>query len=160
MIQITTSKFILTIRPSGTEPKLKIYCQILPEGVDLKSTGREMLAELRAQAEGIAAKVYGELLGRIDAKLGPIGLLLPDIIDLGQKQDFEARILPELKALIQGGQVTELEPVLSWLGDNCQKLLPGADPRPALKSPLAQWLADENLGNTSAGSALMGWAKA
>ena len=77
VIQIFTDAFIITVRPSGTEPKLKLYCQLIPHGEPSATRGMELLGEVRGKAEGIARLVYNELLARIELSLGEAGGLLP-----------------------------------------------------------------------------------
>ncbi len=145
VIQISTEAFIVTVRPSGTEPKLKFYCQLLPHGESSPALGTELLQEVRAKAEPIARAVYKELLARIDLSLGEVGLLLPDIVDLDRKQNFEQQTVPQLREALAKETFTRPDDLLAWLREEAAAMTPGADPLPALKAPLA-YLCDRWVG--------------
>ncbi len=142
VIQIFTDSFVVTVRPSGTEPKLKIYCQLLP-GADVSSQcGMELLKHVRDKADNIARLVYAELLHRIDVQVRDVGLLLPDIIDLDRKLHFETITVPRLRAALREGTMTELHDLHGWLVNEVSGLVPGADPLPALKAPIGYLCAE------------------
>ncbi|HIN33656.1 MAG TPA: hypothetical protein EYM83_06925 [Nitrospirales bacterium] len=137
VVQMMTDRFVITVRPSGTEPKLKFYCQLIP-GSELSSVrGMGLLNELRGKADSIACLLYSELLSLIDVSIGPVGLLLPDIIDLDRKCAFEQKTVPKLREKISDGSVTRLDDLHVWLTAEVSGLIPGADPLPALRAPVA-----------------------
>ena len=136
LVQLFTETFIITVRPSGTEPKLKFYCQLLPGRGGSTASGVELLQQLRVEAEGVARQVYRDLLSRIDLALEESGLLLPDIIELGQKLKFDQETVPQLHRSLSAGTFADLQSLLSWLVDESAAMTPGADPLPALKAPL------------------------
>jgi len=135
VIQLQTEAFVATVRPSGTEPKLKLYCQLLPAGGDASSQGVSLLAEVRAHAEAVAARVYNELLSRIDVSLQPATLCLPDIVDLDQKLDFQRQTVPALREALH--READLESLLAWLGNAVAPMTPGSDALPAVRSAVA-----------------------
>lgn len=142
IIQISMDDFVVTIRPSGTEPKLKFYCQLWPQGDFSSERGMNLLRKVQSEAETLARRVYQELLLRLDLELGTIGLLLPDIIDLDQKQQFEVRVVEDLHKAIVQSKYSSLRDVLDWLRVQVSGMTPGADPLPALKVPVA-YLCDQ-----------------
>lgn len=158
VIQISTDAFLVTARPSGTEPKLKFYCQLLPHGDPSRARGMELLQEVRAKADQIARSVYNELLARIGLSLGEAGLLLPDIVDLDRKLDFEQQTVPQLREALAKGTFTRLDDLLAWLRQRTAAMTPGADPLPALKAPLA-YLCDQWAESTPLSAELENWAK-
>jgi phosphoglucomutase len=146
VLQLFTDSFVITIRPSGTEPKLKLYCQLLPHGEPSGARGAELLAEVRAKADAIARKIYNELLAYIDLSLTEASLLLPDIVDLDRKRSFEQRTVPGLRAALAGDTHADLGALLDWLRGEVAAMTPGSDPLPALKAPVAhlcrQWAGE------------------
>jgi len=139
VVQIFTDTFVATVRPSGTEPKLKFYCQLYGEPSQTK--GMALLQEARTKADAIALQVYNELLGYIDVSLSDTALLLPDIIDLDRKQEFDRQTVGKLHEILQTEKLTSLDQLLPWLRAEVAKMVPGADPLPALKAPLAHLCA-------------------
>ena len=64
-------------------------------------------------------------------------MLLPDIIDLEQKQLFERNTVPALERAFADGSFDSLTELLDWLREEVSAMTPGSDPLPALKAPLA-----------------------
>jgi hypothetical protein len=75
--------------------------------------------------------------------LGEPGLLLPDIIDIGRKQDFERQTVPQLREAIAQRRFKNLDYLLDWLRGEVAAMTPGANPLPALRASVAhlcrQW---------------------
>ena len=149
VLQFFLDGFIVTVRPSGTEPKLKFYCQLVPfENAEGRTAGpalhgMALLHDLTEQVEAMARAVYQELLARLDLHLGEPGLLLPDLIDIGRKQDFERNTVPQLHEALAQGRFKNLDELLAWLRGEVAAMTPGADPLPALRASVAylymQW---------------------
>jgi phosphoglucomutase/phosphomannomutase len=166
ILQFFLDGFIVTVRPSGTEPKLKFYCQLVPlekpQGRTASPTlrGMELMRDLTEQVETIARTVYQELLARLDLRLGEPGLLLPDIIDIGRKQEFERKTVPQLREAIAQGRFQNLADLLDWLRSEVANMTPGADPLPALRASVAylvrQW--ENELGGAPLLAELAAWA--
>jgi len=97
----------------------------------------ELLRSLTDRVESMARAVYQELLARVDIKLGESALLLPDIIDIGRKQDFECKTVPQLREAMAQGRFKRLDDLLDWLRSEVAAMTPGADPLPALRASLA-----------------------
>jgi phosphomannomutase len=162
VVQLQTDAFVATIRPSGTEPKLKLYLQLLPGAKSPAARGRALLAEVRARASELARQIYGDLLARIDLALDAPALLLPDIVDLERKLEFQSRTLPALRQALADGRFAGLEPLLDWLRGEVAAMTPGSDALPALKEPIAfvcdAWRAE--LRDAPLREALARWARA
>jgi len=137
VLRIITDAYIVAIRPSGTEPKVKFYCQQLPVAGESKAKGPALFAELRERSSAFARGVYGELLVRIKFPIKEVGLLLPDLVDIEQKQLFAAETVPELHTKLEAEEFGDLETLFAWLRDKAAAMTPGADPLPALKVSLA-----------------------
>ena len=166
VLQFFLDGFIVTVRPSGTEPKLKFYCQLVPdEKLQGRSAGRalrgmELMHDLTEQVETMARAVYQELLARLNLQLGEPGLLLPDIIDIGRKQEFERNTVPQLREAIAQGRFQKLESLLDWLRSEVAAMTPGANPLPALRASVAylcrHW--ESELGGSPLLNGLAAWA--
>jgi len=161
VIQYAFESFVITVRPSGTEPKLKFYCQVLPDAELSHTRGMERLSAATAKAERLAVLVYKELLARIHVDLDEPALLLPDIVDLQKKQEFQQRTVPALHRAITRGQFSNVRECLEWLHKEVAAMTPGADPMPALKAPLAlltgQWIRHN--GSTALIAELQEWTR-
>jgi hypothetical protein len=151
VLQLFTRDFVITIRPSGTEPKLKFYCQLLPSEKPSSAKGVELLNEARAKADVISLKIYNDLLGIIGLSLSEAALMLPDIVDLDRKQEFDRETVPKLHEALRKGTFAKLDDALAWLREQTAAMTPGANPLPALKAPIAhlckQWTAEKFPGN-------------
>ena len=139
VLQAHTDRFVITVRPSGTEPKLKLYCQLLPDGETLDGGGTDLLRRVRARVDAVVRTVYNELLSRIDVSLDEAALLLPDIIDLEGKQRFGRETVPRLHDALKSGRFAGLHELLDWLRREAAAMTPASDPLPALGPALA-WL--------------------
>jgi len=137
VIQYFTGSFIITVRPSGTEPKLKFYCQLLPGTEPSQAHGLELFEQARAQSERISRLIYNELLARIGLSLSEAALWLPDLVDFDCKLTFEQTTAVELREKLAQGSVADLAALLDWLRQQTAAMTPGADPLPALKAPIA-----------------------
>jgi hypothetical protein len=94
----------------------------------------------------MARAVYKELLARLDLDIGEAGLLLPDLVDIDRKLDFERQTVPALRGAIARGRFGSLEELLNWLRNEVAGMTPGADPLPALRASMAylcrQWASE------------------
>jgi len=162
VIQIKTPELVLTIRPSGTEPKVKFYCQILPsKSARHESVGPQLLEQIRASATSLAAIVYNNLLALIGVHLSPEVLQLPDIVDLEQKQLFQETTAPKLKKRLESPQWDQLESMLAWLTERTAQMTPGSDPLPAIRQTVAAYCRSwqTELTFSPGRKALAGWAE-
>jgi hypothetical protein len=102
-----------------------------------------LFQEARSKADAAARRVYNELLGALELSLSEAALLLPDIIDLDRKRDFDQCTAPRLHDALSNKSFQSLAQLLSWLRAEIATMIPGADPLPAVKAPLAylcsQW---------------------
>ena len=142
VVQFETEACVVTVRPSGTEPKLKVYIQLLPAGEAPRERGAALLEAVRSRTEGLARQIYGELLGRLGVSLGEAALRLPDIVDLDRKLDFERETVPALREALVSGRYADLDALLGWLSEAVAPMTPGTDALPAVRAPVA-WLCEQ-----------------
>ena len=148
LIEFNCGTFRIVVRPSGTEPKAKLYCELVAAGDRPPERGMALLAATRARADGLARKAYGDLLALVGLSLGEPGLLLPDIVDIDLKIDFDQRSLPQFGAKLQRGEFQDADAALAWLRQEIARMTPGTDPLPAVRSAVALaspgWTAQAN----------------
>ncbi len=146
VMQFFADTCVVTVRPSGTEPKLKLYCQLLPDGSSSETRGTALLREVRSKADVVSRQVYNDLLARIDVSISEAALLLPDIIDLEHKREFDSRTVGALREALTGGTHASLAELLAWLGGEIAEMTPGTDALPAVKAAVAhlcrEWEAE------------------
>ncbi|MDA1276283.1 MAG: hypothetical protein O2960_19885 [Verrucomicrobia bacterium] len=162
VFQFSTDNCIVTVRPSGTEPKIKIYCHLLPHEQLPGVTGLALFQKLREESERLCRLVYSDLLERAGLpRLDHPALLLPDIVAFEVKESFQRLTVPQLQDGLSGGRWTSLAELHDWLRQQTALMTPGADPLPALKAPVMhlchEWSGETK--PTSVFSELETWAK-
>jgi phosphoglucomutase len=112
------------IRPSGTEPKVKIYADL--EGQKLVPDGDRSAAE--AMARQLADSVFDVCLRRIGVSLSPSARVLPDHVDLDLRIDFDQNFSGEL--LRNARRLSQLSrpEILEWFRARLSAYGAGADP--------------------------------
>ena len=113
-------------RPSGTEPKHKIYAEVPSPPMD-PGTPIEALharkAEIDATARYLADDFRMQLLDRIGISLPPWAMDISDLVPLEWKQDFSGSVMPELVSKLTAGK-SDGE-VKEWVDHRLEKY--GAD---------------------------------
>ncbi|GIW42283.1 MAG: phosphomannomutase [Candidatus Binatia bacterium] len=119
----------VTVRPSGTEPKLKIYV----EGRGTYEEARRVREEVR----GIDLATAEWLLAGLGFRVARPGLLLSQLVSVENRVDFCERFLPELAERLERG-----DPGLeSWVEERLRGY--GKDPRHLVAPGIAAVLEDE-----------------
>jgi len=101
----------VTIRPSGTEPKLKFYVQTAPS----HWTPDDAVA--------LAREIYGQLLGILDMSLSPAAIDLPDVLPVATKLTFDA----DVGAVLERLRDTPPSEAVEQVRDAVDRLVPGGD---------------------------------
>ncbi|MEL7154996.1 MAG: hypothetical protein AAFN30_00200 [Actinomycetota bacterium] len=99
----------ITVRPSGTEPKLKFYVQTVPSHWS------------PADAVDIAREVYGQLLAILDLELTAEAIDLPDVLPVATKVQFDQRVRSAMAPLADGDVAAALAGVQTVVSE----LVPG-----------------------------------
>jgi phosphomannomutase len=141
VVSFRTADFTVTVRPSGTEPKLKFYLQAEPAPSFSKLRGAELVRAAESRAAELAEGVYRALLSRLGVGLSDAALALPDVLSLEQKLSFDSEVVPPLRERLHAGPVDPDE-IGAWLSEACAAMTPGSSPLPALRAPLARQLGE------------------
>ena len=138
----------IVIRPSGTEPKAKIYVDL--EGGRLP--GAPDRREVARLARNLAARVMEECIARIGFRLSESAGLLPDYVDLDLKVDFDSGFRPALLAAAVALSRRSEDDQVQWLKERLDPYGAGADPLRPTARALRRLIDD--LGRQAANPAL------
>ena len=134
----------LTLRPSGTESKNKIYVEICGEPLGDKATVAELAAEkerLDRETDEVARAFTREMLARIDVSVPDYALDVSDLVALECKLDFAESFLPELiEKLSDSGLGSGLE---DWVDERLASY--GADARLLVRDAVRSYLDSEDV---------------
>ncbi len=120
----------IVIRPSGTEPKVKVYVDFLGKG---GGTEAERTEANRA-AQRFATGVVNDCTSRIGITVSESASRLPDYIDLDLKVEFDTAFRRDLQAA--AGTLKGLDDAakLDWLRKRLAPCAAGSDPLDAVRS--------------------------
>jgi hypothetical protein len=128
----------LTLRPSGTEPKLKFYVSTTQPGPG--GVGAQVWADQ------ISDWVYTDILRLLGHTLAPQYVSLPDVIPLDSKLEMQDGLVPEVRRLLfEEGRSPEL--AADWVRERIKGLVPGESASQiaarVLRASGQQWAKDE-----------------
>ncbi len=128
----------LAIRPSGTEPKNKIYVEV-PGATPTADLTREELDAERTRCEDAAeelGRAFERLtLARVGIELTPAASRVSNLLGLDEKVHFGTVFLPSLKRALEDGSV-DLD---AFVDDALESY--GGEPRELVAEGVAAWLA-------------------
>ena len=96
----------VTVRPSGTEPKLKVYVEC--GGPDAGGDESAVRDTVRRANDAMAT----HLLGYLGIRLAPAAMRLSQLVSVESRVDFGERFLPELAATVAAG--IDAERLQAW----------------------------------------------
>ena len=137
VISFETSAFTVVVRPSGTEPKLKLYV-LISGGEVAEGDTADTIARIKAATSVVATSVYRSLLDTMGVTLSDAALDLPDIVDLDARVAFDEVFVPALQVALAGNRLQTRDHLLAFLRQEGAGLTPGADPAPALTESMAR----------------------
>ena len=134
VISFETQAFTVVVRPSGTEPKLKLY--VLISGGDLaEGEPVDVIGALKAATAEVSSSVYRSLLKTLGVVVSDAALALPDLVDLDARVAFDTDVTPALKEALAAG-VSSRAALDEIIRDKAALLTPGSDPVPAVGEAL------------------------
>jgi phosphoglucomutase/phosphomannomutase len=84
----------LILRPSGTEPKAKLYVEVHGEPTDSDEVLAIQRRELKERARGYSVAFLQEALGRIGISVPEYALNLSDLVSIDNKERFGSTLFP------------------------------------------------------------------
>lgn len=133
----------ITLRPSGTEPKNKIYFEIrtAPLGEDASD---DALSELKKKTDQAMDQITRDftlmMLNTIGIEISPHALKISGLVSLENKIDFVEKFIPELAGMINKGK--DQESISGWIDERLNNY--GKDPRYLVDQALEACLKDED----------------
>jgi phosphoglucomutase len=135
--------FRVLARPSGTEPKIKLYTEGITSApgmdttrADLETRRDELNAELTTLTDEVAQQAYS-ILG-IDMPIW--GLRVSSLLGLSARQDFVTSFLPEFQ---KEAATLDEEQLTAWTIQRVQSY--GKDPRALVRNGVECWLQSQSL---------------
>ncbi|MEZ5365823.1 MAG: phospho-sugar mutase [Bryobacterales bacterium] len=115
-----------TIRPSGTEPKNKIYMEMPAEPLGLHASDAEferVKADTDARVHEFSNDFLQQMLAIVDIQIPNYALEVSDLVSLANKQHFAAEFIPGLIGKLRAGY----EGIQEWIDAELKSY--GADAR-------------------------------
>jgi hypothetical protein len=134
------------IRPSGTEPKNKIYIEV-PAAPLGAASSRQALAQQKAQTNAVAQQIADDftrqMLAIIDVHLPDYALRVSGLVPLDKRLDFAEHFMPDLETRVQAihqGNSTS-EAVSEWIDATLASY--GKDARGLVRDAMTAYLEAE-----------------
>lgn len=134
------------IRPSGTEPKNKIYIEVPAPPLGARASGAA-LAQCKAETDQVARCIADDfsrqMLAIIDVELPDYALRLSDLLSLDRRLDFVEKFMPQLEQHVEAccaGTTRQLE-VDQWIDTHLASY--GKDARGLVRDALLAYVAAE-----------------
>ena len=119
----------ISVRPSGTEPKIKFYVEQLfypaPSWVgDGFGAARRIMDDSTRQ---LTLALVDQVLRLVDIELPRPALLVSSLVSLDNRIDFAKHFLPELEKRLHSSSKADLEKLTAWADERLKPY--GTDPR-------------------------------
>ncbi len=139
----------ISIRPSGTEPKIKFYVEQMfdPEPSWKDGGFRAARRQMDDATHRITLALVEQVLRLVHIELPRPALLVSALVSLDNRLDFANQFLPELEARLGSASAAETERLIEWVDQRLRAY--GTDPRylvgAAVRAHFAQRLPDDQL---------------
>ncbi len=133
IIQFRFENARIIIRPSGTEPKMKIYAEIeAPNNISRQ--------EAKKKARDLATMMFRECLTILgeEYRLSSIAELIPDHVDLKLKKAFDDKFTPEFLSMANQIAMMDKDDLLAWLRTRLERYGGGSDPLQSMRAVLIE----------------------
>jgi len=132
----------VTVRPSGTEPKTKLYVEV-PGVTPVTPMDADELARERTRCDALAEQIGKDferlMLERVGIRLTDPACELSGMLGIEHKQHFGESFLPALEALARSGQGD----LAAFVDESLSAY--GSEPRALVVDGMASWLAITDL---------------
>jgi phosphoglucomutase len=128
----------VVIRPSGTEPKTKIYIEVIGEPLAGDSTDEELAAATHAvqeRADELAIAFTAIALKTVGIELPGYSFRMSPLVSVEHRRHFCDEFLPGLRE-----RVVASEPTAAWIDDQLRPY--GKDARDLVRGAVVAWLAE------------------
>ena len=126
----------VVIRPSGTEPKTKIYIEVIGDPLADDSTDAELAeatAAVQAQASDLAVAFTAIALQAVDIELPGYSFHMSPLVSVEHRQHFCDEFLPGLRRRVAAGEAVD-----AWIDEQLRPY--GKDARDLVRGALLAWL--------------------
>ena len=136
----------VVVRPSGTEPKNKVYIEVPAPPVG-RQAGREALARCKADTDAVAQRIADDftrqMLALINVHLPDYGLRISGLVPLDKRLDFVEHFIPGLEeraAALYHGTISQAE-VSEWIDTHLASY--GKDARGLVREAMTAYVSTE-----------------
>jgi phosphoglucomutase len=136
----------VVVRPSGTEPKNKVYIEVPAPPVG-RQAGREALAHCKADTDAVAQRIADDftrqMLALINVHLPGYALRISGLVPLDKRLDFVEHFIPGLeeRAAVLYHGTTSQEEVSDWIDTHLASY--GKDARGLVREAITAYVSTE-----------------
>ena len=136
---------VVSVRPSGTEPKIKIYIEHVFDAVpDWAGDGfAPARRDMDAAAQRATLALVDQLLRLVGIELPRPALLVSSLVSLDNRVDFATRFLPELEVKLHATGGADSGQLAAWIDERLKAY--GPDPRYLVKAGVVEHFAAQPL---------------
>jgi phosphoglucomutase len=135
----------VSIRPSGTEPKIKFYVeQLFDAAPSWAGSGFAMARRaMDAATQDATLALVEQALRLVDIELSRPALAVSSLVALDHRLDFAQRFLPDLDQRLRAAHAADSDRLGAWIDDRLKAY--GSDPRYLVTAGVAEYFRDHPL---------------